>query len=122
MKSFYDDPRNQMEIENLITRLIVDLPAQRNIPKSQILKEAFVDITKYHVGGSQPSINSCIRVCEYLHIRTGIVFILANWVDERIISYPQALHILNHWSDYEHLLDGFSYGMLKLLDKVPGLL
>jgi len=115
------DNCGQSNLDDLLTRFIVDLPAQRGIPKSQILKDAFVDLTKYHTGGSQPSINSFIRVCDYLKLCPGMVTQLACWVNQGIITYPQALHILSNWTDYESLLNGFQYGMTKLLDNNPPL-
>ncbi|TSA30194.1 MAG: hypothetical protein D4R68_01115 [Ignavibacteriales bacterium] len=106
---------------DVLTRLIVDLPAQYGIPKSQILLDASVDLAKYHPGGSQPGITSLIRVCDYLELCPGVVTLVACWVNQRIITYPQALHILSNWTNYEHLLNGFQHGMIKLLDKNPKL-
>ena len=106
---------------DVLTRIIVDLPAQYEIPKSLILLDASVDLSKYHSGGSQPSITSLIRVCDYLELCPGVVILFASWVNQEIITYPQALHILSHWPVYEHLLDGFQYGIIKLLNKNPKL-
>ncbi|MFA5814598.1 MAG: hypothetical protein WC865_03145 [Bacteroidales bacterium] len=115
------DNYSQSNLDDLLTRFIVDLPAHRGIPKSQIFKDALVDLTKYHTGGSQPSITSFIRVCEYLKLCPGIVTLFACWVNQGIITYPQALQILSNWTDYEHLLNGFQHGMTKLLDNHPQL-
>ncbi|TSA36121.1 MAG: hypothetical protein D4R64_08350 [Porphyromonadaceae bacterium] len=93
----------------------MDLPDQCNITKSQILRDTSVDLTKYHLLGSQPGMASFIRVCDYLKLCPGIVTLFACWVNQQIITYPQALQILLHWPEYEHLLDGFQYGVIKLL-------
>jgi len=78
----------QLEIDKLLTRIIVDLPAQRGIPKTQILWDTSVDLTKYHLLGSQPGMASFIRVCEYLKLCPGIVTLFACWVNQQIITYP----------------------------------
>jgi len=47
----------------------------------------------------------------------GMVTQLACWVNKGMITYQQALNMLLHWEKYEHLFDGFQFGVIKLLEK-----
>jgi len=111
------DNCSQSDLDDLLTRFIVDLPTHRGIPKNQILKDALVDLTKYHSGGSKPSITSFIRVCDCLEICPGKATLMACWVKEQRITYQQAICMLLHREKYEHLFDGFQFGVIKLLEK-----
>ncbi|TSA36115.1 MAG: hypothetical protein D4R64_08320 [Porphyromonadaceae bacterium] len=79
---------DQAALNNLLIRFIVDLPDHCNITKTQILWDTSVDLTKYHLLGSQPGMASFIRVCEYLKLCPGIVTLFACWVNQQIITYP----------------------------------
>jgi hypothetical protein len=109
---------SRLSLEEIITRLIVDLPANRSIPKSTILRDAQVDLAKYHPGGSQPSITSFVRVCDYFEMCPGMVTLIACWVMEQRITYQQAIHMVNHWEQYQPILDGFQFGVIKQLENV----
>jgi hypothetical protein len=74
------------------------------------------DLTKYHHGGSIPGINTCSLVFDYLGIPPGIPLHLVSWVNQKTITYQQALNILIHWPDYSHLINIFQFSMLQVLN------
>jgi len=108
-------------ITEILTRLLVDISFKQGVSKSSILKKAHVDISKYYPGGSHPSLDSIFRICKLLKICPNTIVLLGRMVQEKRVSYKQALCFLTHWSEYSHLSEVYQFVIIKYIDQMASI-
>lgn len=101
------------ELGNQVAQLLLDLADYQSVPRSVILKEAGVDLSKYQRNGSTPTLKTLSPICTYFGLNPGILVRFACWVGENKISNDQALRVLTNWEDYRHLDDAFFSGLMS---------